>query len=169
MLGVNATVEGAEQLQQGLRWAAEHLPLTTSRGLKRGATLLEGALRKNLSGPILKRRSSTLVRSVGYEADPDGLTFRIGATTFYLAVHEGEAAGRDGDVVVIRAKTSRGLRFQGKRRDGTEGWITLQQVRIPVRRPVGVTYEESGLAALEEAWATVQDQLDAQAPKGGGQ
>ena len=39
-------------------------------------------------------------------------------------------------------------------------WVTTKEVRIPIRRPVGVTYEQYGLLAYEEAWGTVRQVLD---------
>ena len=152
--GDNAQVEGWPALREFLDWGARRLPLDFARGLERGAIYLEGKLRENLSGKILNRRTSTLVRTVSHEARDLGMTQAIGATTFYLAVHEGEAAGAGGGFVTIKPKTKKALRFEYPWRSGE--WHTVQEVKIPIRRPVGVTYEEHGEAAYGEVEATIR-------------
>ncbi len=176
MLSVAAQLTGDTEVLRLLEWGAEHLPLTTARGLRRGAVILEDGLRQNLSGGVLQRRTSTLVRSVGTQESDLGLVQRIGASTFYLAVHEGEVenATVDGDHVVIEAKSARGMVFQihtgnrisysktGKLRRGAAitQWVRVPRVRIPIRRPVGVTYDELGEDAMQEAYETVKAAMD---------
>lgn len=153
-------VKGYEELHAVLQWGARRMPDVTARGIKRGAVLIEKRFRENLSGGVLQRRTSTLVRSVGQDESDRGLTRRIGASTFYLAIHEGEElrnATREGEFVIIQAK-QRYMRFKPA---GSDHFVSVPRVRIPVRRPLGVTYEEVGEDAMREAVETLEAALDA--------
>lgn len=121
------------------------------RGIAGGAALGERDLRRNLlrpsrvkpsrpgETPILRsHRGARLATSVGYTLSDDGLTARIGTSVFYILTHEGLAGDVQGDETVIRPKRKRVLRWLDE--DGNPRFA--KQVRIPIRRPVGRTFEE---------------------------
>lgn len=174
------TVLGYDNLQRFLTVASGEWLRWCRRGVERSSISLEHALKKNLSRdatgstsgpgetPILRRGpggAPRLLQSVGITKSAGGLEAHIGASTFYIAIHEGgplRNATREGDFVVIRAK--RGLM---KWRTPEGEFRAAAKVRIPVRRPVGRTWEEHGAEAFEEFWGTVRAELD-RAGSGGG-
>lgn len=159
-----------------LKWGSTQFPLTVARGMRRGAVIMERGLRENLSGGILQRRTSTLVRTVGTKESDGGLEQRIGATTFYLATHEGQVRSSliEGEFVVIKPVRAQRLTFElhvGNELKRTKGgevkagkritqWVSCKQARIPIRRPVGITYRDYRDPAFIEAWKTLEAVLD---------
>lgn len=121
------------------------------RGIAGGAALAERDLRRNLlrptraqpsapgETPILRsHRGARLATSVGYTVSDNGLTARVGASAFYILTHEGLAGEVHGDVTIIRPRRRRMLRWYDE--NGKPRFARF--VRIPIRRPVGRTFED---------------------------
>lgn len=109
-----------EQDPDGNPWPASLRALTTG-----GRTLTD---------------SARLVQSITHNPNDAGV--EIGTNVIYAAIHQQGG--------VIRAKTSKGLRFRGP---GNGGWITKQEVTIPQRAFLGVDDEdEDEIGALAGTW-----------------
>jgi hypothetical protein len=162
-----ATIGGDwPEVKRLLAWGESHVPITTARGLRRGIAILEGHVRRALSGEILNRKTSTLVRSVGTREEDGGLKQFVGAGTFYAATHEGQVRPEliDGDFVVIKPVKAQYLSFSmqtgnklvraksGALKPGAavNTFVRVKQVRIPIRRPFGTVYDQHGREAMEE-------------------
>jgi phage virion morphogenesis protein len=90
-----------------------------------------------------------LVGSLTHEANASGVA--VGTNVIYAAIHQ--VGG------VIKAKTSKGLRF---RAGGNGGWVTKQSVTIPARPFLGLDDEDEAMISdiagdyLEQAMAGAQ-------------
>ncbi|KQZ14305.1 hypothetical protein ASD44_09640 [Mesorhizobium sp. Root554] len=89
--------------------------------------------------------TARLVQSITHEATAEGVA--VGTNVIYAAIHQ--TGG------VIKAKTSKGLRFRGP---GNGGWVTKQSVEMPRRAFLGLDDEdESEIRALCADWLGAAD------------
>ena len=160
--GLNTT--GIDRLQRDLsRWSAR-FPDYVARGIQRGATVIERHMREvSLAGNgpgdrTLRVGGGALRRGIGQTSEDSGLTRYVGTDRFYILTHEGLVPGVEGDHVVIRPRTKRMLAFPPERKSRTR--VFANQVRIPIRRPIAYTYEQTQDEALQEAWRTVRMMLE---------
>lgn len=103
------------------------------------------SLRALIEGGRTLTDSARLVQSITHE--PSESSVAIGTNVIYAAIHQ--------EGGIIRAKTSRGLRFRGP---GNGGWVTKQEVDMPRRAFLGLDEDdEADIRALCAEWLGAED------------
>ena len=142
-------INGAKEVAEKLKQAAEKSAIAMRKGLKRSAIIIEGEAKRIVYDghpDHLKGGKGRLRGSITHQVDESGLTAKIGSNVIYARIHEFGG--------VIKAKNAPYLMFKGE-----DGWVRVKEVTIPARPYLKPAFEEKGEEASQAFLNVVYEEL----------